>query len=195
MAYTQLACEKSIKCRKLTKQPKNEVKLSKIDQFFCAEEGQEWTVSTTTATVQYIMTKILQKYSTFSFYNTVYSAHNENEIEYSDIDMCDGEPLVWMTPYFYCKKLSSDKKQPFIRAGVAIPAGALLSGFHCDTCRHVRMIPQVVPEQAFCELQRTALTEFFTAYQIIFCLFWHLANSAYPQSCGLLFPTDVTTQR
>jgi len=40
------------------------------------------------------------------------------------------------------------------------------------------MILEVVPEQAFCELQRTALTEFFTAYQIIFCLFWHLANSA-----------------
>jgi len=50
----------------------------KIDQFFCAEDGQEWTVSTTTATVQYIMTKILQKYSNFSFYNTVYCAHNEN---------------------------------------------------------------------------------------------------------------------
>jgi len=99
-----------------------------------------------------------------------------------------------MTPYFYCKKFSSDKKQPFIRAGFATPEGALLSGFHCDTCRHVGMIPQVVPEQAFCELQRTALTEVFTAYKIIFCLFWHLATSAYPQSCSLLFPTDVTTQ-
>jgi len=33
------------------------------------------------------------------------------------------------------------------------------------------MIPEVVPEQAFRELQRTALTKFFTAYQIIFCLF------------------------
>jgi len=52
------------------------------------------------------------------------------------------------------------------------------------------MIPQVVPEQAFCDLQRTALTEFVTAYQIIFCLFWHLAGSAYPQSCKLLCPTD-----
>ena len=38
--------------------------------------------------------KILQKYSKFSFYNHVYSAHNENEIEYPDIDMCIGEPLV-----------------------------------------------------------------------------------------------------
>jgi len=117
------------------------------------------------------MTKILQKYSKFSFYNTVYSARNENEIEYPDIDMCIGEPLVRMTPYFYCKKFSSDKKQRFIRAGFAIPEGALLSGFHCNTCRHVGMIPQVVPEQAFCEIQRTAITEFFTAYQTIFCLF------------------------
>jgi len=40
------------------------------------------------------MTTILQKYSKFSFYNTVYSACNENEIEYPDIDMCIGEPLV-----------------------------------------------------------------------------------------------------
>ena len=51
-------------------------------------------MSTTTATVRYIMTKILQKYSKFSFYNTVYSAHYKNEIEYSGTDMCDGEPLV-----------------------------------------------------------------------------------------------------
>jgi len=79
MPCTQLARENSIKCRKLTKQPKNEVKQSKIDQFFCAKEGQEWTVPTTTATVQYIMTKTLKKYSKFSFYNTVYSAHNENK--------------------------------------------------------------------------------------------------------------------
>jgi len=45
------------------------------------------------------MTKILQKYSNFSFYNTVYSAHNENKIQYPDIEMymCIGEPLVWMT--------------------------------------------------------------------------------------------------
>jgi len=50
------------------------------------------------------MTKILQNYSNFSFYNTVYSAHNENKIQYPDIDMCIGEPLVWMTPYFCCKK-------------------------------------------------------------------------------------------
>jgi len=181
--------------QKVDQAAKNEVKQSKIDQFFCAEVGQEWTVSTTTATVRYIMTKILQKYSKFSFYNTVYSAHYKNEIEYSGTDMCDGEPLVWMIPYFYCKMFSSDKKQPFFRAGFSIPEGALLSGFRCNTCRHVGMIPQVVPEQAFCELQRTVLTEFFTAYQIIFCLFWHLANSAYPQSCSLLFPTDVTTQR
>ena len=46
------------------------------------------------ATVQYIMAKILQKYSKFSFYNTVYSARNENKIQYPDIDMCIGEPLV-----------------------------------------------------------------------------------------------------
>jgi len=51
-------------------------------------------VSTTTATVHYIMTKILQKYSNFSFYNTVYTAHNENKIQYPDLGMCIGEPLV-----------------------------------------------------------------------------------------------------
>jgi len=56
------------------------------------------------------MTEILQKYSNFSLYNTVYSAHNENKIQNPDIDMCIGEPLVWMTPYFYCKKFSSDKR-------------------------------------------------------------------------------------
>ena len=67
--------------------------------------------------VQYTMTKILQIYSNFSFYNTVYSAHNENKTQYPYIDMCIGEPdmcicepLVWMTPYFYCKKFSSDKR-------------------------------------------------------------------------------------
>jgi len=40
----------------------------------------------------------------------VYNAHNENKIQYRDIDMCIVEPLVWMTPYFYCKKFSSDKR-------------------------------------------------------------------------------------
>ena len=54
------------------------------------------------------MTKILQKY--ISFLKTVYSAHNENKIKYPDIDMCIGELLVWMTPYFYCKKFSLDKR-------------------------------------------------------------------------------------
>jgi len=63
--------------QKVDQATKNEVKQSKIEQFICAEEGQEWTVSTTTATVQYILTKTLQKYSKFSFYNTVYSAYNE----------------------------------------------------------------------------------------------------------------------
>ena len=55
-------------------------------------------VSTTTTTVQYIMTKILQNYSNFSFYITVYSAHNEDKIQYPDIDICIGEPLGWITP-------------------------------------------------------------------------------------------------
>jgi len=50
-------------------------------------------VSTTTATVQYIMTKILQNCGNL-FYNTVYSAHNENKIQYPDVDVCIGEPLV-----------------------------------------------------------------------------------------------------
>jgi len=44
-------------------------------------------------TVQHIiMTKILQKYSNFSFYNTVYSAHNENKIQYPNINMCIVNP-------------------------------------------------------------------------------------------------------
>jgi len=51
-------------------------------------------VSTTTAVVQYIMTKMLQKYSNFSFYSTVYSAHNKNKIQYPHNDMCIGEPVV-----------------------------------------------------------------------------------------------------
>ena len=51
-------------------------------------------MSTTTATVQYIITKILHKYGNLSLYNTVYSAHNEDKIQYPDIDMCIGESLV-----------------------------------------------------------------------------------------------------
>jgi len=59
-------------------------------------------VSSTTATVQYIITKkkhrpiqILQKFSNLFFYKyTVYSAHNEIKIQCPDIDMCIGEPLV-----------------------------------------------------------------------------------------------------
>jgi len=53
--------------------------------------------------------------------------------------MCIGEPLVWMTPYIYCKTFSSDIKQPFIRAGFAIPEGALFSGFHCSLI-HANML-------------------------------------------------------
>jgi len=51
----------------------------------CMSHGQPW---------QYIMAKVLQKCRNFSFYNTVYSAHNENKIQYPDIDMCIVEPLV-----------------------------------------------------------------------------------------------------
>jgi len=40
------------------------------------------------------MAKMLQKYSNFSFYNTVYRAHNKNKIQYPDIDMYIAEPLV-----------------------------------------------------------------------------------------------------
>jgi len=36
-----------------------------------------------------------------------------------------------MTPYFHCKSSHRIKEQPLIRAGFAIPEGALLSGFHC----------------------------------------------------------------
>jgi len=46
--------------QKVDQATKNEVKQSKIDQFFSAEDGQEWTVSTTTATVQYIIAIIQQ---------------------------------------------------------------------------------------------------------------------------------------
>jgi len=53
-----------------------------------------------------------------------------------DIDMCIGEALVWMTPYFYCKGSHRIKEQPFVRAGVAILEGALLSGFHCIMKKH-----------------------------------------------------------
>jgi len=49
------------------------------------------------------MSKIFQKYSNFSFYNAVYSAHNENKIQYPEIDMCIGEPLVWMTLFLLQK--------------------------------------------------------------------------------------------
>ena len=87
----QLACEKSIKCRKLIKQPKMNSQKSTSSFVLKRDKSKQCT---TTATVQYIITKILQKYSEFSFYNTVYSAHNENEVEYPDIDMCIGEPLV-----------------------------------------------------------------------------------------------------
>jgi len=40
------------------------------------------------------MTQILQKYSNFSFCNTVHGAHKENKIQYPDVHMCIGEPLV-----------------------------------------------------------------------------------------------------
>ena len=75
--------------------------------------------------------KDIEKYSNFSIFNAVYSAHNENIIQYPDVDMCIGEPLMWMTPYIYCKKFALKKKQPFMRTGFADPHGALLSGFHC----------------------------------------------------------------
>jgi len=38
--------------------------------------------------------KNLQKYSNFSFYNTVYSANNENKIQYPDINMCIVNPCL-----------------------------------------------------------------------------------------------------
>jgi len=38
--------------------------------------------------------KHIAKYGNFSFYNSVYSAHNENKIQCPDIDMYIGEPLV-----------------------------------------------------------------------------------------------------
>jgi len=49
-------------------------------------------VSTTTAAVQNIMAKVLQKDSYFSFYNTVHNTHNKNKIQYPDID------VYWWTP-------------------------------------------------------------------------------------------------
>ena len=85
---------------------------------------------------QLLCSTLWQKYSknTVTFLFTIlYSAHNENKIQYPDIDMCIGEPLVWMTPYFFAKSFHQIKEQLFIRAGFAIPEGALVSGFHC-TC-------------------------------------------------------------
>jgi len=38
--------------------------------------------------------KDIEKYSNFSIFNAVYSAHNENIIQYPDVDMCIGEPLM-----------------------------------------------------------------------------------------------------
>jgi len=62
-------------------------------------------VSTTTATVQYIDKNAV----TFLF--TILCTVLTTRIKYSTlILMCIGEPLVWMTPYFYCKKFSSDKR-------------------------------------------------------------------------------------
>ena len=65
----QLSC-----CRPSNQKWRN----NQIDQFFCAKEGQEWTVSTTTATVLYIITKILQKYSNFSLTTRSYKTINPN---------------------------------------------------------------------------------------------------------------------
>jgi len=83
-------------------------------------------VSTTTATVQYIITKILQKYSNFCFYNTVYSAHKENKIQYPDIDMCIGEPLVQgFSTFFPLSTPESQNNQPepqYAVCGVALHA-------------------------------------------------------------------------
>jgi len=42
-------------------------------------------MSTTTATVQYIMTKILQKHNNFSFYNTVLCTVLTTSIKYSTL--------------------------------------------------------------------------------------------------------------
>jgi len=53
--------------QKVDQATKNEVKQSKLDQFFCAEERQEWTVSTATATVQHIMTKYCKNTVRFLF--------------------------------------------------------------------------------------------------------------------------------
>jgi len=43
-------------------------------------------------------------------------------IKYSTLMlMCVGENLVWMTPYFYCKKLSSDKSNRLLEQILLFP--------------------------------------------------------------------------
>jgi len=79
-------------------------------------------VPTTAGTVQYIDKNTV----TFLFTNTVYSAHNENKIEYADIDMCIDEPLVRMTPYFYGKMFSSDKSNRLLEQ---VPRGCSIQRF------------------------------------------------------------------
>jgi len=76
------------------------------------------------------MTKILQKYSNVSFCNTVYSAHNENNIQNSDLDYVYWRSQCEWHFIFIAKSYHRIKEQPFIRAGFAIPQGTLLSGFH-----------------------------------------------------------------
>jgi len=62
----------------------------------------------------------------------VYNAHNKNKIQYSDIDVCWWTPSVNDT-LFLLQKVHQIKEQQFIRAGFAIPEGALLTGFHSTT--------------------------------------------------------------
>ena len=52
--------------------------------------------------------------------------------------------VYWWTPsvndtLFLLQKVDRIKEQPFIRAGFAIPEGALLSGFHCTVCVLLRI--------------------------------------------------------
>jgi len=95
-------------------------KTIKIDPFFGAEKGQERTVFTTTPTVQYIMTKILQKYSNFSF--TILRTVLTTRIKYSTLILICVLVNPWCEchPIFIEKSSHRIKEQPFIRASFAI---------------------------------------------------------------------------
>jgi len=53
----------------------------------------------------YDKNSLLQNYSKFSIYNTVYSAHNENKVQYPVIDVCLWTPSAGVFNHFLAKYL------------------------------------------------------------------------------------------